>query len=39
MPIYASVIGPRTPESTIVALPQAAGPDFLVQVEAFAKTP
>jgi enamine deaminase RidA (YjgF/YER057c/UK114 family) len=30
--------GPPSPDSTIVAMPQSAGPDFLVQVEAFAKT-
>ena len=31
--------GPPSPDSTIVPMPQSAGPDFLVQVEAFAKTP
>ena len=31
--------GPPSPQSTIVAMPQSTGPDFLVQVEAFAKTP
>jgi enamine deaminase RidA (YjgF/YER057c/UK114 family) len=31
--------GPPSPESTIVAMPQSASPDFLVQVEAFAKIP
>jgi enamine deaminase RidA (YjgF/YER057c/UK114 family) len=31
--------GPPSPQSTVVAMPQAAGPDFLVQVEAFAKIP
>jgi enamine deaminase RidA (YjgF/YER057c/UK114 family) len=30
--------GPPTPDSTIVAMPQSASPDLLVQVEAFAKT-
>jgi 2-iminobutanoate/2-iminopropanoate deaminase len=31
--------GPPSPDSTVVAMPQSTGPDFLVQVEAFAKTP
>jgi hypothetical protein len=31
--------GPPSPDSTIVPMPQSAGADFLVQVEAFAKTP
>jgi len=30
--------GQPSPQSTIVAMPQSLGPDFLVQVEAFAKT-
>jgi enamine deaminase RidA (YjgF/YER057c/UK114 family) len=30
--------GPPSPQSTIAAMPHSAGPDFLVQVEAFAKT-
>jgi len=30
--------GPPSPDSTIVPMPQSAGPDFLVQVEAYAKT-
>jgi enamine deaminase RidA (YjgF/YER057c/UK114 family) len=30
--------GPPTPDSTIVTMPQSAGPDLLVEVEAFAKT-
>ena len=29
--------GPPTPQSTIVPVPQLAGPDYLVQIEAFAK--
>jgi len=31
--------GPPSPESTIVPMPQSADSDFLVQVEAYAKTP
>jgi enamine deaminase RidA (YjgF/YER057c/UK114 family) len=31
--------GPPSPDSTVVPMPQTTGPDFLVQVEAFAKTP
>jgi enamine deaminase RidA (YjgF/YER057c/UK114 family) len=30
--------GPPTPQSAIVPMPQSAGPDYLVQVEAFAAT-
>jgi enamine deaminase RidA (YjgF/YER057c/UK114 family) len=30
--------GPPTPQSAIVPVPQLAGPDYLVQVEAFAAT-
>src|SRR5262249_5256739 len=31
--------GAPSPDSTVVPMPQATDPDFLVQVEAFAKTP
>jgi hypothetical protein len=31
--------GPPSPKSATVPMPQSASPDFLVQVEAFAKTP
>jgi enamine deaminase RidA (YjgF/YER057c/UK114 family) len=31
--------GPPSPDSTVVAMPQATNPDLLVQIEAFAKVP
>jgi enamine deaminase RidA (YjgF/YER057c/UK114 family) len=31
--------GPPSPDSTVVPMPQSTDPDFLVQVEAFAKIP
>src|SRR5262249_18447680 len=33
-----SYFGPPSPQSTIAPMPQSTGPDFLVQVEAIAKT-